>query len=119
MMPLASFGQTSAYQLSKVKGFWNDFKIGTIGAGYFPSYTVRVVEDKDEYELDMNNDFNTTAKMFTVRLTPSAFPDQRTQQNKIRPDCDCAGLTPWGSFMIPQSNSTPERMLLVFLLRER
>ena len=86
MMPLDSFGQTSAYQLSKVKGFWNDFKIGTIGAGYFPSYTVRVVEDKDEYELDMNNDFNTTAKTFTVRLTPSAFPDpgNAAKQNQAR-----------------------------------
>jgi hypothetical protein len=79
-------GQGSAYQLSRVKGFWNDFKIGTIGAGYFPSYTVRVVEDKDEYELDMNNDFNTTAKTFTVRLTPSAFPDpgNAAKQNQAR-----------------------------------
>ena len=80
------FGQTSAYQLSRVKDFWYEFKRDTIGTGYFPAYTVRVVEDKDEYELDMNNDFNTTAKMFTVRLTPSAFPDPRdaAKQNPAR-----------------------------------
>jgi hypothetical protein len=77
-------GQTSEYQLSRVKGFWNDFKSGTIGTGYFPAYTVSVVEGKDEYELDMNSDFNTTAQTLTVKLTPSTFPDpdNAAQQNQ-------------------------------------